>query len=132
MGDPAIREKAKELFVVNGFSMDTILTMLDGEVSRKTLYNWRKKDGWGQQRINRSVKTQNRREKLEAILDKYINEAETVCNPNLIYSIGRIISALGQSSKFEFTDEKKDKEANLKKGFSKDNLELLEKELDVL
>jgi hypothetical protein len=132
MADPAVREKAKELFVVNGFSMDTILTMLDGEVARKTLYNWRKKDGWGQERINRSAKTQNRREKLEALLDKYIDEADTVSTPNLIFSIGKIITALKSTSTFEFTNEKKDKETNLKKGFTKENLESIEKELEIL
>jgi hypothetical protein len=132
MGDPAVREKAKELFVTNGFSMDTILTMLAGEVSRKTLYNWRNEDGWGQERINRTNKNQNRRERLEALLDKYINEAEAVSNPNLIFSIGKIITALKSTSTFEFTDEKKDKEANLKKGFTKENLESIEKELEIL
>lgn len=132
MADPAVREKAKELFVVNGFSMATILTLLDGEVSRKTLYNWRKSDGWGTERINHAAKTKNRRERLEALLDKYIDEAETVTNASLIFGIGKIIAALKSSSTFEFTDERAEKEENKKKGFSKDNLALIEKELELL
>ncbi|MBI1936670.1 MAG: hypothetical protein HYS25_00955 [Ignavibacteriales bacterium] len=132
MRDPAVREKAKELFVENGFSMDTILTLLDGEVSRKTLYNWREQDGWGELRISRAQRQQNRRQRLEALLDKLMDEAETATNPRLIFSIGKIIAALKSISTFEFTEEKQEKETTIKKGFTKDNLELLEKELGVL
>lgn len=107
MADPAVRERAKELFVENGFSMETILTLLDKEVSRKTLYNWRKEDGWGALRIQRMQKQQTRREKLEALLDKYLEEADTASSPNLIFAIGKIVAALKSSSQFQFTDEKK-------------------------
>ncbi|NJD21110.1 MAG: hypothetical protein FIA82_00350 [Melioribacter sp.] len=132
MADPAVRKKAEELFVINGFSMDTILTMLAGEVSKKTLYNWRKEDNWGGKRINREVKTQNRIERLEALLDKYINEAETVSNPYLIFSIGKLIAALKSASSFEFTEEKKEKLKNFTKGWTKENLEAFEKESGLL
>ena len=132
MADPAVRKKAEELFIENGFSMDTILTMLDGEVSRKTLYNWRKEDNWEERRKDRVAKVANRRERLEALLDKLIDEAEAVSNPHLIFSIGKLVTALKSSSTFEFTEEKKEKESENKKGWSKENLEKLEKELDLI
>lgn len=132
MGDPAVREKAKELFVENGFGIDTILTVLDGEVSRKTLYNWRKEDRWGELRILRLKKQQTRRERLEALLDKLIDEAEVSTNPRLIFSIGKIIASLRSSSTFEFTEEKKEKEDSVKKGLTEENLKELETKLGVL
>jgi hypothetical protein len=132
MGDPAVREKAKELFVENGFGIDTILTVLDGEVSRKTLYNWRKEDRWGELRILRLKKQQTRRERLEALLDKLIDEAEVSTNPRLIFSIGKIIASLRTSSAFEFTEEKKEKEDSAKKGLTEENLKELETKLGVL
>lgn len=129
MADPAVREKAKELFVQNGFSMDTILTMLDGEVSRKTLYNWRKEDNWDELRKNIAAKKQNRRERLEALLDRYIEQAEINLNPGTLFAIGKLITALKSANYIDFTDELAERDENNKKGLTKENLEKIEKEL---
>lgn len=123
--DAAKKEKAREMFVVNGFSMDTICTMIP-EVSRKTLYNWRDKENWETQRRERVVRTAGRRERLEAALDRALDELETVFDPKLVFSIGKLVAALKSSSTFEFTEEKKDKADNNKKGFSEQNLQELE------
>jgi DNA-binding transcriptional MocR family regulator len=106
MADPAVKEKAKELFVINGFSMDTILTMLNGEVSRKTLYNWRKEDNWEEQRKDRAVRTKNRIERLEALLDQAINQAEVNITPGGLFAIGKLITALKSANFIDFSDEK--------------------------
>ncbi len=108
MPDPALKEKAKEMFVINGFSMDTILTMMNGEVSRKTLYNWRKQEDWGSQRRARAEKTKSRRERLEALLDRTLDELEIKMDPKLIFSLGKVVAALKSSSTFQFTEEKKE------------------------
>lgn len=129
MADPALREKAKELFIQNGFSIDTILTMMDGEVSRKTLYNWSKEDGWKELRKNSVAKKQNRRERLEALLDKYIEQAEINLNPGTLFAIGKLMTALKSANYIDFTDELAEREENNKKGLSKENLEKIEKEL---
>lgn len=129
MADPAIREKAKELFVQNGFSMDTILTMLDSEVSRKTLYNWRKEDNWEGLRKDSASKKQNRRERLEALLDRYIEQAEINLNPATLFAIGKLITALKSANYIDFTDELAERDENNKKGLTKENLEKIEKEL---
>lgn len=129
MADPAVREKAKEFFVQNGFSMDTILTMLDGEVSRKTLYNYRKEDKWDELRKNIVARKQNRRERLEALLDRYIEQAEVNLNPGTLFAIGKLITALKSANYIDFTDEIAERDENNKKGLSKENLEKIEKEL---
>jgi hypothetical protein len=132
MVDPAIRERAKELFVENGFTVQTILIMLDGEVSRKTIYNWKKEDNWGALRIQKVSKQLNRRQKLESLLDKYIEEAEINRNASIISSIKQIILSLRTSSTFEFTEEKVAKEDNVKRGLTEENLREIEKKLDIL
>lgn len=129
MADPAVREKAKELFVQNGFSMDTILTMLEGEVTRKTLYNWRNADGWEELRKNSVARKQNRRERLESLLDRYIEQAEINLNPGTLFAIGKLMTALKSANYIDFTDELAEREENNKKGLSKENLEKIEKEL---
>jgi hypothetical protein len=126
--DPVLKEKAKEMFVVNGFSMDTICTMLP-EVSRKTLYNWRDKENWEAQRRERVVKVSNRRERLEEIVDRLLDELNVTLDPKLIFSLGKIIAALRTSSTFEFTDEKKAKETNQAKGLTPETLAEIEKKI---
>ena len=129
MPDPVLKEKAKDMFVINGFSMDTIEKVLDGDVSRKTLYNWRKQEDWETLRRQRAVRTAGRRERLEAALDRALDELETVFDSKLVFSIGKLVAALKSSSTFEFTEEKKDKEDNKIKGFSEENLREIEKKI---
>jgi hypothetical protein len=129
MPDPALKEKAKELFVTNGFSMNTILEMLNGEVARKTLYNWRKEENWEDERRQRAVRTQNRRERLEAALDRALDELEIKLDPKLIFAVGKLVAALKSSSTFEFTEEKKDKEDNKKKGLTPEALQEIESKI---
>jgi len=132
MGDPAVKEKAKQLFVENGLSMDTIVKLLDGEVSRKTLYNWRKIDNWDELRKSKVERTIKLRERLEKLLEAAITDAETNLNPRSIFAVGKLVAALRASEYVNFSDEKNEKEENIKKGFSEDNLKQLEKELGVL
>jgi len=128
MHDAAVKEKAKEMFVINGFSMDTIQTMLP-EVSRKSLYNWRKRENWDELRRERAVRTAGRRERLEALVDRLLDELEVTLDPKLIFSMGKIIAALKSSSTFEFTDEKKEKDDKRKKGLTQETLREIEEKL---
>lgn len=131
MHDPALRIKAEEMFVLNGFSMESILTMLgdDVDVSRKTLYNWRQKDNWEEKRLVRVKRTTGRRERLEQALDEAINEYMVTKDPKLLFGIGKATAALKSMNTFQFTEEKKGTEDEIKKGYSPENLEKLEKEL---
>lgn len=128
MHDAAVKEKAKEMFVINGFSMDTIQTMLP-EVSRKSLYNWRKRENWDELRRERAVRTAGRRERLEALVDRLLDELDVTLDPKLIFSMGKIIAALKSSSTFEFTDEKKEKDDKRKKGLTQETLREIEEKL---
>ena len=47
---PGLRTAAKILFVVKGSTVDEIVDMFKNQVSRKTLYNWKKTDGWDNER----------------------------------------------------------------------------------
>jgi hypothetical protein len=129
MADPAVREKAKELFVTNGFCMDTILNMLAGEVSRKTLYNWRNEDKWEDQRKDRVFKTKNRRERLETLLDQAINEAEINITPSGLFAIGKLITALKSANYIDFSDEKDTKPDDRPKVITQDTISKIRREV---
>lgn len=126
--DAALKEKAKEMFVVTGFSMNTILTMFP-EVSKKTIYNWRKEENWDLQRRDRSVRATNRRERLEAIIDRLLDELDVTLDPKLIFSLGKTIAAIRASSTFEFTDEKKLKADSNEKGLTEKTLAEIEEKI---
>ena len=126
--DPVLKEKAKELFVVNGFSMDTIQTMLP-EVSRKTLYNWRDKENWVAERKAQVKTTTDIRREIEAGLMETIAEWRITKNPSLMFAIGKGIAALKSLSTFVLPDEKKEKDDEIKKGLSPENLKKIEEEI---
>jgi len=126
--DAALREKAKEMFVTNGFSMDTIQTMLP-EISRKTLYNWRETEKWEEQRRSRVERTKTRRERMESLVDRYLDEAEIKPDAKLIFAIGKLVAALKSSSTFEFTEEKKTGEDRKEQEISDDTWNKIEERL---
>jgi len=126
--DAALREKAKDMFVVSGFSMDTIQTMLP-EVSRKTIYNWRKEDNWEELRRGRVDRTKTRRERIESLIDRLLDEADVVVDAKLIFSIGKLVAALKSTTTFEFTEEKKVDDDRKEQGITDETWSKIEERL---
>ena len=104
--DAALKEKAKELFVNSGFTVETILSMLP-EISRKTLSNWCIEEDWETQRRSRVVRKEGRRERIEGTIDRILDELDVRTDPKLIFSLGRLIAALKSASTLKFSEEKK-------------------------
>lgn len=124
--DSALREKAKEMFVVNGFSMDTIQTMLP-EVARKTLYNWRKEDNWEELRRSQVKSSANRRQRIEALIDRALDELEVVLDPKLIFALGKLGAELKRMNTYQFTEEREAKQDT--KEISDDTWDKIEQKL---
>ena len=137
MADPVVKEKAEEMFVVNGFSMDTITQILDGEVSRKTLYNWRnEKDEngltWEDKRRARAKRTTDIREELEEGLKEAMMEWRISKDPKLLFGIGKITEALKRLSTFDLPGEKVEKNKEKKKGLTPERIKEIEKEFGLV
>jgi hypothetical protein len=62
-------EEAKRLFVVEGFSLDAIVGMLDKKVSRKTLYNWKIEGQWEDKRREYLEQTKDLGGQIKDIVD---------------------------------------------------------------
>jgi len=125
--DAAIKAQAKELFVEKGFSIETITTMLMGHVSRKTLYNWRDSGGWNEKRRAKIEKRANIRERLEALLEKAITEAENNLTAQNLFAVGKAAEALRKATFIDFSDEKKTEEADKTKDISNDTIKEVRK-----
>jgi hypothetical protein len=104
--DAALKEKARELFVNSGFTVETILSMLP-EISKKTLSNWCIEEDWETQRRSRVVRKEGRRERIEGAIDRILDELDVRTDPKLIFSLGRLIAALKSASTLKFSEEKK-------------------------
>jgi len=69
-------EEAKRLFVVEGFSLDAIVGMLDKKVSRKTLFNWKVEGEWEAKRREYVEQTKDLGDQLKDIVDVAVKEAK--------------------------------------------------------
>jgi hypothetical protein len=126
--DAAIKEKAKDLYVINSLNVRTISTILP-EVPIGTLTTWCNDDKWVKQRKDRVAHTVRRREKIDRALDQALDSLNNKFDHKLVLSIDKLVAALKSTSTFEFTEELKQKPSNLKKGLSPENLKEIEEKL---
>lgn len=89
-------EEAKRLFVVEGFSLDAIVTMLNNKVARKTLFNWKKDGDWDRKRKEYLSQTKDMYEEIADIARLTIKEAKANPTPHNIYAMSKAIAALKQ------------------------------------
>jgi uncharacterized protein YhaN len=89
-------EEAKRLFVVEGFSLDAIVGMLNKKVSRKTLYNWKMEGQWEEKRRAYLDQTKDMYEEIGDIARLTIKEAKANPTPHNIYAMSKAIAALKQ------------------------------------
>lgn len=129
MSNSPIREKARYMFVEQGLSMQTIIKCLEGEVSRKTLYNWRKEDNWEEERKSKVEKTDNLRIRLENLLQKAITDAETNFNASSVFAIGKLVAAIKSLSAVSLSDESELDDETGPKDITKETIDKIRKEV---
>ena len=77
MAKQAIYEdQARRWFVEEGISLDAIVGMLDGKVSRKTLFNWKEKYEWDLKRKTFLEHNEDRRSQVIALERQLFNEVK--------------------------------------------------------
>lgn len=123
MKTAALYEEAKRLYVFEGFSLDAIVELLKGQVSRKTLYNWKVKNNWDLQRKEYAKQNADLQKELIEIAKQTIKEAKTNPTPHNIYAVAKAISALKLMQGVKFDDNDKPK------GIKKETIEFIEKEI---
>ena len=124
MKSAALYEEAKRLYVYEGFSLDAIVDLLKGQVSRKTLYNWKIKNEWDKQREQFIKQNEDLASELLDIARRTIKEAKANPTPHNIYAVVKAISALKLLQGVSL-NEKEEKP----KTISKETIEFVQKEL---
>ncbi|MEW5745271.1 MAG: hypothetical protein AB1805_07545 [Nitrospirota bacterium] len=94
MGKTALYyEEAQRLFVREGFSLDAIVGMLGKNVSRKTLFNWKKDGEWEEKRRKHLEQNKGTKDQLKALVDVTLRNAEAEPTPKNILALLRAIQA---------------------------------------
>jgi hypothetical protein len=129
--DDAIKEKAKDMYVINGLTVPTISSSLP-KVSKYTLYRWRRDDNWDVQKKERVTLTAAIRARIKRALYQAFDSLEAKFDPKLVSSIDNLIATLKSTSTFEFTEELNQKLVNKKKGLTPEALKEIEEKLGIL
>lgn len=108
------RLMARDYFVENGFTMKTIETLMDGQVTKKTLYNWRNnEDGtdangtWDEQRKAKIQKYDNLKDDILDLAVLAVREAKTNPDSRSIFAVAKILGALKIYKTLNMEDEMK-------------------------
>lgn len=122
-------EEAKRLFVQDGFSLDAIVGMLNGKVSRKTLYNWKVQGEWETKRKNFLEETKDLRDEIREIAKLTIAEAKARPTPKNLLAMCRAIAALKNYDGVKLLEDEttEAQRKDLTKEISPDNLEYIKK-----
>jgi len=116
--------KRLNVYVYEGFSLDAIVKMIPN-VSRKTLYNWKVKNNWDDQRKKHAEVNEDLAREILDIARKTIQEAKANPTPHNIYAVVKAISALKLLQGVSIDVNSKEH----KKTIKKETLEFIQKEL---
>jgi hypothetical protein len=105
-------EEAKKYFVIDGFKIDTIATLMTGKVSRRTLYNWRNENGWDKEREFQLKRTTNLRDDIYSLAEQTVREAKQNPTPNNIFAVGKMIGILKNMTVINAMETPEEEEKN--------------------
>jgi hypothetical protein len=120
----ALYEEAKRLYIIEGFSLDAIVELLQNKVSRKTLYNWKVKNNWDKQREEYVKQNEDLQNGLMEIAKRTIQEAKANPTPHNIYAVAKAISALKLMQGIQLNEDD-----DKPKSIRKETIEFIEKEI---
>ena len=108
-------EEAQRLYVQEGLSLDTIVHILGGKVSRKTLYNWKVAGDWDTKRKNYLKDTEDIQNQLIQLFRTMLKEA--LKNPSA-QNVNAVLRTAGAIKLWQgvkvIKEETEGKETNLK------------------
>lgn len=127
--DFTIKHQAKDYYVVHGFSIDTILKILDRKVSRKTLYNWKNNDSWDEARKAQLKKGETLKEELYDLVQQAIKEAKTNLTASNIFSVAKLLAAYRSAHSVSIDEAPIKDESDKPKQITPETIEKIEKEI---
>jgi hypothetical protein len=124
-----LREEARELFVEHGFSIESIRNVLKSSVSRKTLYNWKKEDGWDEKRKWHLKKTESLKDDIYELTRQAVEQAKADPSARTLFAVAKMVGVLKQLQTVKLPNE--EKEDNKPKGITEETINEIEKLLGI-
>jgi len=125
-----MKEQAKDFYVKHGFTIATILKVMEGEVTRKTLYNWKEKDNWDELRRKELKESESFIDDLKELARAAIRNAKADPTARNIFAAAKAIGALKTFKDVKpIIDEVPEEEVNKPRAISEETFEKLEQEL---
>jgi len=106
-------DEAKRLFVTQGMALTAIEGMLDGNVSRRQLHNWKTDGRWEEKRKRYLEENESLQTMVMEIAKTTAKNALENPNPKNMLALIRALSALNQKDALELlsgNDQKKDQD----------------------
>lgn len=73
--DPQVREKAEDLYIVDGLTLDEVSSAV--KINRRTIELWSTEDEWVERKRQRSERKKRLREGFERLTETMMKQAET-------------------------------------------------------
>lgn len=131
MKDSATRELARDYYIKNGFSIDTIIELLPHKVSRKTLYNWMNEENWEEARRRHLKKSIEIEERIYDILQTAMLKAQENPSPKNLLSLTRAFGLFKSMDAVRKEVDGSSREEEIRKGLSDKTVRLIEEKLGV-
>jgi transposase len=126
MKNAALYEEAKRLYVIEGFSIDAIVELLQKKVSRKTIYNWKTANNWDDQRRTYQKENDDLQNEIRDITKIAIKEAKANPTPHNIYAVVKALSALKLMQGIKDID---DDTENKSRNISEETIKFVQREI---
>ena len=127
-----VRSLARDYYVKEGYSVDTIIRLLPKTVSRKTVYNWKTEENWDELRKRHLKRSDNIQERIYSILDKTFDVAEENPSPKNLLAAARAFGLYNGLGKSRAEIDGTNKEDDKPKGISERTKKLIEDKLGVI
>lgn len=121
-------EEAKEYFVEHGYSIPTIVKLMKGKVSRKTIYNWSNENNWEELRRKKVSRKDTLEEDLWDLTQQAIQEAKTNPDARTLFAVAKMVGVLKTLQGVKLTSDE-DEDPAKPKNITAQTLETIEKEI---
>lgn len=126
-----VRILARDYYVKEGYSVDTIVRLLPSKVTRKTVYNWKNEENWDELRKRHLKRSDNIQERIYDILDKTLEVSEETPSPKNLLAAMRAFGLYKSLGVTRSEIDNTEKDGNKPKGISDRTKKLIEEKLGV-
>lgn len=98
-------DEAQRLYVNQGMTLDAIESILEGKVTRRTLFNWKEEGRWDEKRERYLAETEDLDEMMRKVAKVAMQRAVADPSPKNVLAMSRAMAALKSMQGLNLLDE---------------------------